>query len=313
MRRQRAVVAELADALGDAPLPGRLRDSLAAAFGDPGLEVGYWLRERGRYVDAAGNEMEAATESKERAVTPIVRNGAPVAVVIHDAALLGRSFEQELGSAARLAVENERLQVEVRAQLDALRASRARVTERADSERRRLERNLHDGAQQSVLALSLDLRLARAHAEREGNDDLTVALAAALEDTQYALDELRELAHGIFPAVLAEAGLARALETLADLAPVPANLSIELDQRLARPIEAAFYIAVQEAVADASTRGASVVEVTVRSAGRHATLSVVDDGRPRSSNLIHVSDRIGALGGELAVTEQSLRAEVPCA
>jgi signal transduction histidine kinase len=313
MRRQRAVVAELADALGEAPPPGRLRDSLAAAFGDPGLEVGYWLRERGRYVDAAGNEMEAATESKERAVTPIVRNGAPVAVVIHDAALLGRSFEQELGSAARLAVENERLQVEVRAQLDALRASRARVTERADSERRRLERNLHDGAQQSVLALSLDLRLARAHAEREGNDDLTVALAAALEDTQYALDELRELAHGIFPAVLAEAGLARALETLADLAPVPANLSIELDQRLARPIEAAFYIAVQEAVADASTRGASVVEVTVRSAGRHATLSVVDDGRPRSSNLIHVSDRIGALGGELAVTEQSLRAEVPCA
>jgi signal transduction histidine kinase len=313
MRRQRAVVAELADALGDAPLPGRLRDSLAAAFGDPGLEVGYWLRERGRYVDAAGNEMEAETASKERAVTPIVRNGDPVAVVIHDAALLGRSFEQELGSAARLAVENERLQMEVRAQLDALRASRARVTERADGERRRLERNLHDGAQQSLLALSLDLRLARTQAEAEGNRDLTAALSATLEDTQHALDELRELAHGIYPAVLAEAGLTRALETLADLAPVPVHLTAVPDERLASTIEAALYVAVQEAVADASTRSASFVEVEIRKAGRYVTLSVVDDGRPRSSTLIHVSDRIGALGGEVAVAGQSLQAKVPCA
>jgi signal transduction histidine kinase len=312
MRRQRAAVARLADALGEAPLPGRLRDSLAAAFGDPRLEVGYWLREPGRYVDTEGNDIDALTATKERAVTPIVRNGTPVAVVIHDASLLDESFERDLGSAARLAVENERLQAEVRAQLEALQASRARVTERGDNERRRLERNLHDGAQQSLLALSLDLRLARSRAEAEGNRDLIAALSATLEDTQYALDELRELAHGIYPAVLAEAGLTRALETLADLAPVPVHLSAVPDERLAPPVEAALYIAVQETVADADTRGASFVEVEVRNAERYVTLSVVDDGRPRSSTLIHVSDRIGALGGEVVVADQSLRAEVPC-
>jgi signal transduction histidine kinase len=313
MRRQRVAVARLADALGEAPLPGRLRDSLAAAFGDPRLEVGYWLREPARYVNTEGKDVDATTATKERAVTPIVRNGAPVAVVIHDSALLDGSFERDLGSAARLAVENERLQAEVRAQLEALQGSRARVTERGDNERRRLERNLHDGAQQSLLALSLDLRLARTQAEAEGNRDLTAALSATLEDTQHALDELRELAHGIYPAVLAEAGLTRALETLADLAPVPVHLTAVPDERLASTIEAALYVAVQEAVADASTRSASFVEVEIRKAGRYVTLSVVDDGRPRSSTLIHVSDRIGALGGEVAVAGQSLQAKVPCA
>jgi signal transduction histidine kinase len=312
IRRQRAAVARLADALGETPPPGRLRDSLAAAFGDPTLEVGYWLRDRGGYVDAEGNDLEAATVARGRAVTTIVRNGAPIAAVLHDAALLGPSFEQDLGSAARLAVENERLQAEVRAQVVALRASHARVTERADSERRRLERNLHDGAQQSLLALSFDLRLARGEAEREGNDGLVGALSTAVDETLLALDELRELAHGIYPAVLAEAGLGRALETLADRAPVAVELTAVPEERFSSAIEAALYIAVQEAVDDAATRNASFVDVQIRADGTYVRLSVVDDGSPRSSRLIHVADRISALGGDTIVRARSLQAEVPC-
>ncbi len=153
-------------------------------------------------------------------------------------------------------MENERLQAELVAQLGELRASRARIVETAGAERRRLERNLHDGAQQHLLALSYDIRLARAGAAADGDTAAQMTLATAIEETQGALQELRELAHGIYPAVLAEAGLAPALATLADTAPLPVQILRAGDRRYPAPVEAAAYFAVAEAIGDAARRGA---------------------------------------------------------
>jgi signal transduction histidine kinase len=310
VRRQRAAVARLADELGEAPQPGRLSESLAAAFGDPTLDVAYWLPHARHFVDTSGARVEPPAERDGRAVTPIVRGGDPVAVVTHDPALLGESFERELGSAARLAVENERLQAEVHAQIKALRDSRLRITTRGDAERRGLERDLHDGAQQRLLALGYDLRLAQAAAAREGDEQLAAELATAVEEAQAALEELRQLAHGIYPAVLVEAGLAAALGTLADEAPVAVELGPLPDGRFDTAVEAALYVAVREAIDEAARRGASWVRVGIEGRVR---LSVEDDGAPRPAPLVHVADRIGALGGETAFGARSLEAEIPCA
>jgi signal transduction histidine kinase len=301
-QRQRAAVARLAEELGEVP------DALASAFGDPSVQVAYWLPAAGRYVDGQGRSVDLPTPTAGRAVTPIVRSGSPVAVVMHDPSLT-TSLERELGSAARLAIENERLQAEVRAQLEALRRSRMRVTERGDAERRRLERDLHDGAQHRLLALSFDLRLARAAAENDGDERLAATLAAAIDQAQAALEELRELAHGIYPAILTEAGLGAALATLAEEAPLAVELTTT-DERFDAPVEAALYVAAREAIDDAARRGATWSSVEV--AGR-VTLTVEDDGAARSSPLVHVADRIGALGGGTTFGANSLRAEVPCA
>jgi len=301
-QRQRAAVSRLTEQLGEVP------NALAHAFGDPSVQVAYWLSASGRFVDDEGRNIDVPAPTTERAVTPIIRSGKPVAVVMHDASLTG-SLDRELGSAARLAIENEQLRAEVRAQIDSLRRSRMRITERGDAERRRLERDLHDGAQQRLLALSFDLRLARTAAENDGDERLVKTLSTAIGEAQTALEELRELAHGIYPAVLTEAGLATALTTLADTAPLPVELTVT-HERFDAPVEAALYVVVREATDDAVLRGATWASVSV--AGR-VTLKVEDDGVQRSRPLIHVADRIGALGGATEFGPRSLRAEVPCA
>jgi signal transduction histidine kinase len=311
--RRRRRVARLAVELGETPRPGRLEEALADAFGDPGLEVAYWLPGSRHYVDSTGRAVPVPTAQDGRAVTHIVRAERPVAAVVHDAALLGGSFEQELGSAARLAVENERLQAEVRAQLGALRASRMRITERGDAERRRLERDLHDGAQQRLLALSFDLRLARSAAESAGETGVAERLSTALAEAGTALEELRQLAHGIHPAVLTEAGLGPALRTLAEEAPVAVELGAVPERRFPPAAEAALYVAAREAIDDAARRGATYVRLDLHGDDARVGLSADDDGRARDEPLIHVEDRVGALGGHTAVGTTSLQAEVPCA
>jgi signal transduction histidine kinase len=312
-RRTRAAVSRLAGELGEAPPPGMLRDALAVAAGDPALEVAYWLPGTRRLVDGRGKPVEAPVPGRGRAVTPIVRNGRPVALVVHDAALLeGPALGREIGSAARLAVENEQLQAEALAQLEDLRASRARIVETGDAERRRLERDLHDGAQQRLLALSYDLRLARAGAEAEGDQEHATLLASAGDEAQAALGELRELAHGIYPAILAEAGLAPALATLADEAPLPVELGEVPPERYGTPIETAAYLTVAEAIAEAAGRRATFVSVDVARENEQLVVQVRDDGAPGASALLNIADRVGALGGSLEVRPYSVRADIPC-
>ncbi len=313
-RLRRAAVARVAAELGRAPPPGKLRQALAAAVGDPALDVAYWLPASRRYVGADGEVVEPPAPADGRAVMPIVREGEPLALVTYDPALLDHSdLEREIGSAARLAVENERLQAEVFAQLQDMRASRARIVERGDAERRRLERDLHDGAQQRLLALSYDLRLACAAAQGEGDPELNTLLASAADEAQTALAELRELAHGIYPAILAEAGLAPALATLADEASLPVELGELPADRYAPAIETAAYLAVADAVDDAARRGATVILVEVALATDRLVVTARDDGGARDSALIHLADRIGALGGSIDIGPTTFRAEVPCA
>ena len=198
-----------------------------------------------------------------RAVTPILREGRTVAVVIHDAATVdGSRLQREIGGATRLAVENERLQAEVLAQLADLRASRVRIVELGDAARQRIERNLHDGAQQRMLALSYELRLAHAAAVSDGDPELEAMLGAACDEAQATLTDLRGLAHGIYPAILAEAGLGPALATLAAGAPIPVELAEVASERLPAAVESAAYVVVSEAVVDGTTRHATFVAVT---------------------------------------------------
>ena len=168
-RRARAAVAHLVVELGRAPEPGTVRAALAATLDDRRLELAYRRSGAAAYVDAAGRPLEL-DPGLDRAVTPILRNGRPVAALVHDARFVDQpGLLQEVLSAARVAVENERLQAEVRAQVEELQSSRARIVEAGDAERRRLERDLHDGAQQRLLALSYDLRVARWKADAEGD------------------------------------------------------------------------------------------------------------------------------------------------
>ncbi len=253
-RAERRAIARIAVNLDKAPSPGSLQTALAEALHDPELRIAYRLPGAQRYVDASGRATPEPAATPDRAVTRVIKDGRTIAAISHAGAAPG--LDRHLGRAIGLGVENERLQAELVAQLGELRASRARIVETAGAERRRLERNLHDGAQQHLLALSYDIRLARAGAAADGDTAAQMTLATAIEETQGALQELRELAHGIYPAVLAEAGLAPALATLADTAPLPVQILRAGDRRYPAPVEAAAYFAVAEAIGDAARRGA---------------------------------------------------------
>jgi signal transduction histidine kinase len=303
--RARRRVSRLAADLGAAPPPGRLRDALVAALGDPSVEVLYWLPASAQYVDAEGMPRTPPAGG----TTAITRAGRPLAVIVHETAALDAvALERALGPAARLAIENEALRAEVLSQLEQLRASRARIVAAGDESRRRLERDLHDGAQQRLLAVALEVRLARARADGE----LEARLDWVGQELERSFGELRELAHGIFPAVLTEAGLDAALATLADSAPLTVELGEITRDRLPAAVEAGAYVAVDEAIRDAAARGAGVVDVSAGFVDGRLVVTADDDGTPRADGLMQVVDRVGALGGEVRVTGRRLRAEIPC-
>jgi signal transduction histidine kinase len=310
-RVQRRSVARIVAELGEAPPAGSLESALAEAVGDPELGIAYWLPTSRRYVDSRGRPLEEPVVASGRAVTAFVQDGRRVALVAHSAGVA--ELEHEIGAAVRLALENERVQAEVLAQLHDLRVSRARIVETGDAQRRRLERDLHDGAQQRLLALSYDLRVARATAEAEGDVEAASLLAGATGDAQAALGELRELAYGIHPAILTEAGLAPALASLADAAPLAVEIGEAAGERYPAPVETAAYLVVAEAIDDAARRRASYALVSASRHDERLVVSVEDDGSGRTSTMIHLVDRVGAIGGRLEVERTTLRAEIPCA
>jgi signal transduction histidine kinase len=296
-RQRQSAVARLAADLEAAPAAGTLATALGRSLGDPGLGVAYPVDDR--LVDGDGRPVAAG----RRTATPLVRAGRTVAVLLHETDAVHRDeLERELGSAARLALENERLRAEVLSRLNDLRASRARIVETADAERRRLERDLHDGAQQQLLALSYDLRRALSAAD----DELALILHAGIDEVQAALEELRELAHGIHPAILTDAGLAVALRTLADTAPVPLDVVSCTDERFPAVTEATAYAVAVEVLEGAGEHG-----IAVRAARQGDTL-VVDAEGASVAPTIHLADRVGALGGTVAATPLGLQAEIPC-
>jgi signal transduction histidine kinase len=308
--RTRAAVARVVVELGRSPRACALRDALADALGDPSLELAYRRPGTSSYVDAAGLPITVEATTR-RAVTPLQRGNTPFAALVHDARLLEQpGLVREVLSAASLAVQNEQLQAEVNAQLHDLRASRARIVETGDAERRRLERDLHDGAQQRIVALSLGLRLLRSQAGAATSHDDETRIEAAEEKLRQSLAELRELAHGIYPAVLSDEGLGAALETLAEQTDAFIHLESIPDERYPTPVENAAYFTVAEAIE--GSREAAV------SAERRDERLVIHVRRERgddadwAARLVDIADRVGALDGRLEAREGELRAEIPC-
>jgi signal transduction histidine kinase len=296
-RKRRSAVARLATDLEAAPAAGELGAALARSLGDPRLDVAYPVGDR--LVDGDGRPVAV----DGRTATPLVRAERTVAVILHETdTVQHEELERELGSAARLAIENERLRAEVLSRLDDLRASRVRIVDTADAERRRLERDLHDGAQQQLLALSYDLRRALSKADGE----LATVLHAGVDEVQAALEELRQLAHGIHPAVLSESGLDAALTTLADTAAVPLEVVSRTDERFPWGAEATAYAVALEALERAGEDGLAI------RVARHGDTLVVEAEGASVPPTTYLADRVGALGGTLSATPLGLRAEIPC-
>jgi signal transduction histidine kinase len=309
-RLRRRAVAHITASLGQAPAPGSVGTALGRAVGDPQLQIAYWLPDSQRYVDAQGLQIAEPAAAPGQTLTPLVREGRRIAMVSHSAAV--PDLERAIGAAARLALENERLQAEMLAQLDQLRASRVRIVEIGDAERRQLERNLHDGAQQRLLALSYDVRLARTQAQIDGDTAAAALLTDATSEASAALSELRDLAHGIYPAILVEAGLGPAVDTLAEAADIPVEVLALAQGRYPASVETAAYLVVAEGIDDGAQRDASHVTIAIVLNGEWLMIMVEDDGRHRTSELMQLADRVGALEGRLIVEPTRLRAELPC-
>jgi signal transduction histidine kinase len=295
---KRSAVAQIVMNAAEAPAPGSMQSALGKALGDAKLQLAYWLPDRQGFVDAHGRAVDEPRLEPARTVTRVTRGEAPIAVVSHAGSVAG--LIKEMGPAMRLGLENERLQAEVLARLEELRESRARIVQTSDDERRTLEQNLHDGAQQQLLALSYNLRLARAGAAAQSEPAAEVSLVAAMEDAQQALEELRDLAHGIYPAVLMEAGLTPALESLADSASVVVQIRGG-DQRFPTAVENTFYFVAVDALTDAIERGAGLVTIVVAHDDQRISMVVQDDGSARTSRMVSLADRVGALDGNVVL------------
>jgi signal transduction histidine kinase len=283
-----------------------VRDALAEALGDRELSLAYWLPRPGGYVDADGRLVELPAPGAARAMTEIEHDGGRVAAIVHDASLLEEpELVRAAGAAAGLALRNERLDAELRARYEELRASRARLVAAGDAARRQIERDLHDGAQQHLVSLALTLRLARSSSEPESKT--AGLLDSAIEELKQGLAELRELARGIHPAVLTERGLEPALAGLAARAPVPVTVSADFDERLPPPMESAAYFLVCEALTNvAKYANASEAEVSIRLDDGHVVIDVRDDGiggadPSAGTGLSGIADRVAALDGLFAV------------
>jgi len=301
--------------------PADLRDALARALRDPSLELAYWLPDFNTYVDVDGQSFDI--ETRGRAITLIERKGGLVAALLHDSSL---QDEPELlaavTAAAGIAVENGRLEAELRARLEELKGSRARVIEAGQKERQRLERNLHDGAQQRLIALSLQLSLLE---QRLGDrPDATARLEQARSEIALSLEELRAVARGIHPAVLSGHGLAVALESLAGRAAVPTRLVVEIDGRLPESVEVAAYYVVAESLTNITKHAhATDASVGVARVNGDLVVEIVDDGiggadTEHGSGIRGLADRVEALGGRLRVWTPvgggtRVKAEIPCA
>ncbi|MGH4024733.1 MAG: sensor histidine kinase [Pseudonocardiaceae bacterium] len=321
----RAGVADLIVRLGRTAPPGGLRRALAEALHDPSLSVLYWIPEQDRFVHPDGRPaVLPAADEDSRVTTLVERDGTRIAALVHDPVVSDEpQLLEAVCAAAGFALENERLQAELRARVDELAASRTRLVQVADAERRRLERNLHDGAQQRLVAVSMSL--GRAASTLLTNPAAAgAALGEARATLTTALQELRELSRGLHPSGLAEHGLAAALEELVWTTPLPVTLRCRTEGRLAESVETTAYYVVAEALTNV-VKHADATRACIDVAHRDATLivTVTDDGHGGAdpadgSGLRGLADRVHALGGTLQVTSPpgrgtTLTARLPCA
>ena len=319
LQRIRAFLEEVRAGRAAPEATGRV---LAEALGDPTLEIRYRLPGEEGYVDPSGAPV-AEQESDGRTVTPVTRGADRLGVVLHDPALARRGdLVDDAIAAAGLAIEITRLRVEVARQLAAVEESRRRILTAGDAERRRLERDLHDGAQQRLVTVGLALRHVQ-HELEPGEDRVSSQLDGAVDEIAQAIAELRELANGVRPSLL-EHGLEPALRELARRAPLPVEVECRCGDGLAPELETAAYFVAAEGLTNA-VKHAGAGSVRVSAARENGTLRIcVDDAggggaTPRAgSGLSGLSDRVSAHGGQLSVESPDGRgtrlvAELPCA
>jgi signal transduction histidine kinase len=321
-RLARGVVAGLVVELGEPRAAADLRGALARALGDPSLQLAFWFPAEARYVDGDGRPVLLPEPDSDRRSTLVEREGEPIAALIHDPVLEHNTeLVQSVCAAAGLTLENERLQAELRARLAELQASRARLVGATEAERRRIERDLHDGTQQRLVSIAMSLGFLESKLPdpeqarpivREAREALTATLA-----------ELRVLTQGIHPAILAERGLAAALDELSARAAIPVRLRVAIDGRLPDQIEGAGYFLVSEALTNAVKHShANEVEVEALLESDVLRIDVRDDGIGGAtpgggSGLRGLADRVEALGGTLTLSSPpgrgtALTAVIPC-
>jgi signal transduction histidine kinase len=313
---------DLVHRLGPGVGRGELRAALADALGDPSVELAYWLPDSEQYVDPEGHPL-ALPAGTGRGVTEVKREGRRIAAIIHDPTLLDDpELVYAAGAAAALALENERLEAELRAKVEELRASRKRLVDVGLSQQRRLERDLHDGAQQRLVSLALTLRLAREKLSRDSGEAERL-LVRSSEELEEALKELRELARGIHPAVLTDRGLGAAVEALAHRAPLPVEVGELPSERYPEQVELAAYFVVSEALTNvAKYASASHASVAVMQENGELRVEVSDDGvggahLERGTGLRGLAARLESIEGQLDVESEpgrgtAVRATIPC-
>jgi signal transduction histidine kinase len=320
-RLAKAGVGELLVQLRNDPAPD-LQALLAQALRDPTLSLIYWLPQYGSWADQGGNTATLPEPDSGRGVTIVRQNEEQIAALVYDATLGDEpELVEVVSAAAGIALENGRLEAELRARLQELHGSRTRVVEAEQNERRRLERNLHDGAQQRLVALALELGLL---AEQSDADPATqTRLKRARGEVAESLTELRDIARGLHPAVVSGHGLAVALESLVATTPLEVQLSTDGLPRLPEQLEVAAYYVVSESLANVVKHAqASHVSVNVGVADDLAIVEIVDDGiggadSERGSGLRGLADRLEAQNGRLRIWSAAgsgtrVRAELPC-
>jgi signal transduction histidine kinase len=299
----------------------QLEDGLAKVLGDPGVALAYPVPGERSYLDGRGQTVELPAPGGDRAAAPVERDGHELAMLIYDASLDDDpELVEAVAAAAAITLDDARLQAESQERLGELRASRERLVAASDAERRRLERNLHDGAQQRLVSAALQLRMIERRVQ--GEPELAEAIKATGDEISRSLEELRELARGIHPAVLNH-GLKAALDSLASRASVPTAVSFQSPDRLPEQVELAAYFVACEALANvAKYAQASAASVRVSRRNGMATIEIADDGvggadETAGTGLQGLADRVAALDGTLRILSPPgagtvVTAELPC-
>ena len=329
------LVATFTERLDEASLPEILpRMANLVAEGTGAQRVGIWLRSGGELHAVAGWPPEAALPPPAQLVGGDLPDlGAGQAFPVRDREALLGAISVDMPPQEPMTSATERLLADLCGQaalvlrnialVEEVQRSRQRLVASQDEERRRLERDLHDGAQQRLVTLSLDLRMAREQADARGDVELTARLDAAHQELARSLAELRELARGIHPAILTQTGLGGALRSLAERSAVPAQVRSVPERRFPPEVEATAYFFVSEALANVAKHArASSVWLTAQDEGELLTIEVSDDGIGGAelnggSGLRGLADRVEAVGGRLDVSSDPgagtlLRAEIPC-
>ncbi len=300
-----------------------LERALADTLGDPSLRLAFWVPDRGEYIDADGRPLATPVAEDNRGVSHIDLAGERVGAITYDVEAIGdRELVRAAGRVVAMAVDRERLTAQLRADHAALLRSRQRIVEAADRERRRVERNLHDGAQQQMLAVAMSLRMLETRMEGADPASRTMVTAAASE-LESAIRELRELARGLHPTLLGEVGLSGALESLAERSPIPVRLAVRLDGGISESTGVAAYYVVAEALTNAARHSnAERIDVRADRADSRLRIEVTDNGIGGAtvapgSGLEGLVDRVDSIGGRIWITSSagctSVLAELPCA